>query len=109
MIIRFPSDYPFKPPNCKFSTKIFHPNILPDGKICKCGPFKELGVSWSPNFTISFILNKITKLFIEPYLGTCCADPKVLYLYKLDKKEFDKKAKEWTRKYDKWLMNIITF
>ena len=25
--INFPKDYPLKPPNCYFTTKIFHPNI----------------------------------------------------------------------------------
>ena len=32
--IKFPKDYPFKPPVIYFTTKIFHVNIHFDGKIC---------------------------------------------------------------------------
>ena len=96
--IEFPIDYPFKPPKCIFSTKIFHPNILPNGMICKCCPLKELGDEWSPKLTISFILKRITELFIKPHMEYCC-NPEVLNLYVKDKDEFEKRAKEWTRIY----------
>ena len=30
--IQFPKDYPLSPPKMKFVSKIFHPNIYPDGR-----------------------------------------------------------------------------
>ena len=30
----FPQDYPLNPPSMRFTSKIFHPNIYPDGKVC---------------------------------------------------------------------------
>ena len=32
--LKFPQDYPNNPPEMKFLTKMWHPNIYPDGKVC---------------------------------------------------------------------------
>lgn len=32
--MNFTQEYPTKPPNIKFITKMFHPNIYLDGSIC---------------------------------------------------------------------------
>ena len=33
-ILKFPNDYPNNPPEMKFVTKMWHPNIYPDGRVC---------------------------------------------------------------------------
>jgi ubiquitin-conjugating enzyme E2 G1 len=33
-IIVFPESYPTNPPKVEFKTKLFHPNVYPDGKLC---------------------------------------------------------------------------
>ena len=42
--IRFPNDYPFKPPKIKFVTKIYHCNVNAKGGIC----LDLLKENWSP-------------------------------------------------------------
>eukprot|EP00347_Sterkiella_histriomuscorum_P010761 403375019 len=32
--LKFPNDYPNSPPEMRFATKMWHPNIYPDGKVC---------------------------------------------------------------------------
>ena len=32
--LSFPIEYPFKPPNCKFKTRIYHCNINSQGNVC---------------------------------------------------------------------------
>jgi ubiquitin-protein ligase len=33
-LLRFPETYPMDPPSLQFLTKIYHPNIYRDGKVC---------------------------------------------------------------------------
>lgn len=34
LLLVFSNDYPARPPEVKFMTEIFHPNVYPDGRIC---------------------------------------------------------------------------
>ena len=56
--IKFTNDYPFKPPQCKFETKVYHPNIHHGGTICLdiIDPAKNM---WSPALTIGKVLLSI--------------------------------------------------
>ena len=91
-------DYPFKAPKFRFETKIYHPNIK-DGIIGSCHALTELKNDWSPSLSISVILKKIRDLLITPYLESNCGNDEACYLYKNDINEFNKIAREWTRKY----------
>lgn len=59
----FPDNYPFKHPDVKFITPMYHPNIKKDtGEIC----MDVFASSWSPTQKVQDILDKIVSLIKSP-------------------------------------------
>jgi ubiquitin-conjugating enzyme E2 D/E len=92
--IRFPSDYPFKPPIVTFKTKIYHPNINAAGGIC----LDILKGQWSPALTISKVLLSILSLLTDANPNDPLV-PDIANQYKQDRAAYDATARAWTQRY----------
>ena len=92
--IVLPEEYPFKPPKLQFITKIFHPNISYNGDIC----LDLLKKEWSPILNISSLLLSIISLLNDPNPEDPLVD-NIAYIYKNNKEEYKKIAREWTINY----------
>ncbi len=81
--ILLPCDFPFKPPLCRFTTKLFHPNISPDSDLYHpilCPGGGEININiltndqdlfgsdcgWSPALSIPKVLLSIQALLADP-------------------------------------------
>jgi ubiquitin-conjugating enzyme E2 D/E len=92
--IRFPSDYPFKPPIITFKTKIYHPNINAAGGIC----LDILKQQWSPALTISKVLLSILSLLTDANPNDPL-EPEIANIYKKDRATYEMTARNWTQVY----------
>jgi ubiquitin-conjugating enzyme E2 D len=93
--INFPPDYPFRPPHCRFTTRIYHPNINGEGGIC-VDILKA--TSWSPALTIAKVLLSISSLMADANPDDPLV-PEIAHVYKNNLAQFQTTAREWTRRY----------
>ncbi|ALC49135.1 CG5440 [Drosophila busckii] len=92
--IRFPPAYPFRPPQVRFMTRIYHCNVDSRGVIC----LDVLNERWSPVLNIAKVLLSIWVLMSECNPN----DPLVMGIaeqYKTNRKEHDKIARYWTKRF----------
>ncbi|KAH0543474.1 hypothetical protein FGG08_002239 [Glutinoglossum americanum] len=99
LLLALPTDYPFKPPTLNFKTKVYHPNVSNDDKGSMC-----LGMlrseEWKPSSKISGVLRTARNLLIEPNPDDA-VETQIAEQYKSSRKDFDKIARDWTKKYAK--------
>lgn len=93
--IDIPNEYPFKPPQMKFSTKIYHPNISSvTGAIC----LDILKDAWTPILTLKSSLISLQSLLQSPEPNDP-QDAEVAKHYLTNKAGFEETAAYWTKIY----------
>ncbi|KAI8057038.1 SUMO-conjugating enzyme ubc9 [Syncephalis plumigaleata] len=64
LVLTFPEEYPTKPPKCKFTPPLFHPNVYPSGTVCLSIINEDQ--DWKPAITVKEILLGIQDLLNDP-------------------------------------------
>jgi ubiquitin-conjugating enzyme E2 T len=96
--VRVPDRYPFAPPNVKFITRVWHPNIDPNGRICLDILSMPPKGHWTPSLNILTVLRCIQVLLTNPNaddpLNMDAAEE-----FKHNHARFLEHAREYTQKY----------
>jgi ubiquitin-protein ligase len=100
-ILSIPKEYPLRPPQVKFTTKLFHPNVYTDGKLCisilhegkdETGYENDLE-RWSPLNNIRTIFKSIISLLYDPNADSP-ANLDAGKLWREDRDAYNKKIKD---------------
>lgn len=93
--IRITPEYPFKPPEMRFITKIWHPNVSSQtGAIC----LDTLGTAWSPVLTLKSALISLQSLLSSPEPKDP-QDAEVASMLLNRPEQFRHVAREWAERY----------
>lgn len=96
--IQIPNNYPFDPPQIRFVTRIYHPNIDDAGRICADILKKGDKGSWKPALNLRTTLLLLTQLLANPNPDDPL-DAEIAREYQIDRPTFNQKALEFTLKY----------
>ncbi|KAK1442871.1 ubiquitin-conjugating enzyme/RWD like protein [Babesia gibsoni] len=101
LIVKFTEEYPTKPPKVKFISKVYHPNVYPDGKIC----LDILQNQWSAIYDISAVLMSIQSLLTDPNIKSP-ANTVASNTFESDRFLYDKNVLRCVE--DSWIPPVIT-
>ncbi|EXJ66027.1 ubiquitin-conjugating enzyme E2 R [Cladophialophora psammophila CBS 110553] len=98
----FPRDYPYKPPDFRFSKPLWHPNIYADGRLCISilhAPGEDImsgesaGERWSPAQRVESVLISILSLLDDPEISSP-ANVDASVMFRDDKDAFKARVKQ---------------
>ncbi|MHA1753990.1 MAG: ubiquitin-conjugating enzyme family protein [Candidatus Odinarchaeia archaeon] len=95
--IKLTRSYPFEPPEVKFLTPIWHPNIDLNGRIC----VGILGKDWTPTLNLVGVIETIRNLLNYPNPNDPLNRDAAVEMLKNIKK-FKTKVKKYILKYATW-------
>ena len=95
--MEFTEEYPSKPPKCKFTPPLFHPNVYPSGTICLSILNEE--EDWRPGITIKQMLVGIQDLLDTPNPDSP-AQSEAYQLFMADRSAYAAKVRKEAKKYE---------
>lgn len=109
--LTFPKDYPNSPPNCRFTSEMWHPNVFPDGRVCISilhNPgddphgYETAAERWSPVQSVETIMISIISMLSSPN-DESPANVDAAKEFREDKEGFRKKVSRIVRKSQEML------
>ena len=99
--VAIPLEYNIKPPSVVCKTKIWHPNITEDGKICLSILREHTmdGTGWLPTRTLKDVVWGLNSLFTDLLNFEDPLNIEAAELYSRDKYMFERKVNDYKRKY----------
>ena len=102
-ILTFPEDFPQNPPEMKFITEMFHPNIYKDGKVCisilHSPGVDEFNIQekaeerWRPSLGVEQILIAVISTLNDPNCDSP-ANVDAAVMFRNNRKEYEKKVRQ---------------
>lgn len=89
LLLQFDESYPNKPPQVRFVSSMFHPNVYASGELC----LDILQNRWSPTYDVAAILTSVQSLLNDPNTSSP-ANVEASNLYKDHQKEYRKRVRE---------------
>eukprot|EP00927_Polykrikos_kofoidii_P036307 TRINITY_DN3063_c0_g1_i2.p2 TRINITY_DN3063_c0_g1~~TRINITY_DN3063_c0_g1_i2.p2 ORF type:complete len:167 (+),score=24.59 TRINITY_DN3063_c0_g1_i2:101-601(+) len=106
-LLTFPSDFPNNPPEMRFETEMWHPNIYPDGRVCisilhppGTDRFNEQETAderWRPILGVHSILVSVISMLLDPNINSP-ANIDAAIMFKNNRDDWKRRVRELTRK-----------
>ncbi|CAF1377914.1 unnamed protein product [Rotaria magnacalcarata] len=94
--IKLPPEFPFKPPEVRFITSIYHPNVDEQGKICV--DLLNSNETWKPTAPLVDVIKAVVELIDNPKIDHAL-NADIANEYTTNRPEFDRKATAMVKKH----------
>jgi ubiquitin-protein ligase len=95
--IKFPTEYPFHPPDLRCIHQVYHPNFDKEGQVCLEILRKD---GWSPMIGVNEIIIALQELLKTPNVDHPLVES-IAEEYVNNRSNYEKNARDWTSKYAK--------
>lgn len=108
--LRFPQEFPFKPPEMRIVSDFWHPNVYPDGRVCisilhppgedEMNSLETAQMRWTPVQSVEKILVSVVSLLSDPDSSDAGAPANVdaLVMYRKQRPQYIRRCRELAEK-----------